>query len=348
MDIDCQASRKEYVQISKYVYPFLCSAHDKKRIISLKPLNIHNVLKTIHTQACIRSCIRPFSTSHLSTRRQLLQEVYASAFKDLDTTSPEYQSLAKSGLVWENYFRPQNLEPYLAAQLQLQSQLDEVDGQIRLLGNNIHPTMTKEKVTYRLASEYAHQSTAIEGNALPVKAAMIIEAKLEEQLFSSLNNLADMSTRDLSVLPLPLSEELLPDEDPEMVSEVRNHLVVSRFLTSVALAKPGTTGVSLESIKDLSRIMLVGTAAEKLYQNSWGRRIKLGDYRSTPITTRTSPLRIFPYPVEVPACMERYIKWRDETHALSKLHPLIMAAQFFTYFVHIHPFADGNGRIGRA
>ncbi|KAJ7627578.1 fido domain-containing protein [Mycena polygramma] len=45
--------------------------------------------------------------------------------------------------------------------------------------------------------------------------------------------------------------------------------------------------------------------------------------------------------------MERLISWRQETHAMGALHPLIFAARYETHFTAIHPFPDGNGRTGR-
>ena len=79
-----------------------------------------------------------------------------------------------------------------------------------------------------------------------------------------------------------------------------------------------------------------------------GEHVALGDFRSAPIMVRSNPMRIFPYPLEVSACMERFIAWRDQCHASSQLHPLILAAHLYVYFTAIHPFPDGNGRIGRA
>lgn len=58
-------------------------------------------------------------------------------------------------------------------------------------------------------------------------------------------------------------------------------------------------------------------------------------------------MRIFPYALEVSACMHRYIEWRDRNHINKVLHPVIFATHLATYFLHIHPFLDGNCRLGR-
>jgi Fic family protein len=94
--------------------------------------------------------------------------------------------------------------------------------------------------------------------------------------------------------------------------------------------------------------MLVGTGSEMLYKLGWGKRVSLGEFRSAPIAVRSDPMRIFPYPAEVAACMERFVNWRDDCHTSQQLHQLILATHLFVYFCHIHPFPDGNGRVGRA
>lgn len=53
---------------------------------------------------------------------------------------------------------------------------------------------------------------------------------------------------------------------------------------------------------------------------------------------------------DVPAEMERFLQWFNRTGPDGKepLPPLTRAALAHLYFVCIHPFEDGNGRIGRA
>src|SRR6185369_2190471 len=51
--------------------------------------------------------------------------------------------------------------------------------------------------------------------------------------------------------------------------------------------------------------------------------------------------------MEVPALVEKFIQFRDECKN-SSLHPLIIACRILSTFLHIHPFIDGNGRLGRS
>jgi len=50
-------------------------------------------------------------------------------------------------------------------------------------------------------------------------------------------------------------------------------------------------------------------------------------------------------PEDVPSDMTKLLSWYTKNK--KKLHPLIVTAYFHAYFEIIHPFIDGNGRVGR-
>src|SRR3989338_2507241 len=52
-----------------------------------------------------------------------------------------------------------------------------------------------------------------------------------------------------------------------------------------------------------------------------------------------------PKPAEVPREIKSLLAWYSKNK--NKLHPLIVAAYFHVGFETIHPFVDGNGRVGR-
>ena len=54
-----------------------------------------------------------------------------------------------------------------------------------------------------------------------------------------------------------------------------------------------------------------------------------------------------PPSIQIPSEMERFIQWFNEAQDIIK-KPIIRAAIAHLYFESIHPFEDGNGRIGRA
>lgn len=45
--------------------------------------------------------------------------------------------------------------------------------------------------------------------------------------------------------------------------------------------------------------------------------------------------------------MKVFIQWRDNAHKAGLVQPLILACHILLYFFWIHPFQDGNGRVGR-
>ena len=74
---------------------------------------------------------------------------------------------------------------------------------------------------------------------------------------------------------------------------------------------------------------------------------KAGEYREKPVGVVDSEsgeiVHLGALPGVVPGLMEGLLSWLDE----SDVHPLIKACVFHYEFEVIHPFLDGNGRIGR-
>lgn len=140
---------------------------------------------------------------------------------------------------------------------------------------------------------------------------------------------------------------LLPGRDPDYVTEMRNHILASAWVTEVALREPGTAGLDENEIRSVSALMIKETAPETIYAPGWGGRTLPGDYRKIPIRVRSNPLRVFPYHLEIPQLMKEFFIWRDDADARRLLHPLLLACHSYIYFVFIHPFLDGNGTLGR-
>lgn len=195
-----------------------------------------------------------------------------------------------------------------------------------------------------LIAEYAHQSVRIEGSEVGLGDSILIDEELNDKLFRHLD-LPNFSADALTSLELP--EVDTQSRDKSQIAELTNHIVISRWIAEVASRAKGTAGLTESEIRTLSATTLKGTASEAIFKLGWGQRISPGDYRSTPISVKFNPLRIVPYHVEVPALMKRFFKWRDEVHNSKELHPLIAACQMSAYFLHIHPFPDGNVRLGR-
>lgn len=182
----------------------------------------------------------------------------------------------------------------------------------------------------------------IEANTLHLADSIRMTDHLTTSFFQDIN-LGTLSAADLAATPFPDLRPLLPDADPSQVAELRNHIIASHWVTLTAPTKP-TPDLTESELRSLSAVVNKGTRSEDLYRLSWGRKVRLGDYRGISISVRSNPLTIFPYADEVPALMGRFIRWRDEERGL---HPLILACQAVLYFVCVHPFLDGNGRVSR-
>lgn len=81
------------------------------------------------------------------------------------------------------------------------------------------------------------------------------------------------------------------------------------------------------------------------YACNLGSTVKIGKYCKIPLWVTSSPMSHFPYPDEVSTCMQRFFQWRERTETEQEFHPLIIAYQTMAYFLHIHPFPDGNKSI---
>ena len=71
-----------------------------------------------------------------------------------------------------------------------------------------------------------------------------------------------------------------------------------------------------------------------------------GKYRKVPVYVllKNGEKHIFCDPLLINDEMDNYFKW---LFSVKKEHPVIIAAEAHTRFVSIHPFIDGNGRVGR-
>ncbi len=77
--------------------------------------------------------------------------------------------------------------------------------------------------------------------------------------------------------------------------------------------------------------------------------IKIGQYKDSPnhVKTITGKMHYYATPEETPIKMAELVEWYRTASQNTAIHPLVLAAVFHHKFVAIHPFDDGNGRLGR-
>lgn len=135
--------------------------------------------------------------------------------------------------------------------------------------------------------------------------------------------------------------ELLADEAgvpveraPDDVKEVRNYVVA----LEKGVKRLGEIPLSLRLVRELHRTLMTGVRGDSADPGEF-RRIQNWIGGPTAAAARFVP----PPPNALPACLdawEKYLHNRD-------LPPLIQAALIHYQFEAIHPFIDGNGRVGR-
>lgn len=82
--------------------------------------------------------------------------------------------------------------------------------------------------------------------------------------------------------------------------------------------------------------------------------IEVGKYRSGEMQVVSGAMGMervhyqAPSADRVPAEMERFISWINSDEAIDAVHAVLKAAIAHLWFVSIHPFDDGNGRMARA
>lgn len=122
------------------------------------------------------------------------------------------------------------------------------------------------------------------------------------------------------------------DESLQMIVNNRDALEYIRAQNS----KP----FSHEMIYKLHKILVRNTHKE--------RPITIGAYRKGPVYVVDNQGQVVyegPPASDVMSMMDSYIQWMN---GAKEIHPLIKAALVHLYFVHVHPFDDGNGRSARA
>ncbi|KAK7416367.1 hypothetical protein QQZ08_012024 [Neonectria magnoliae] len=266
--------------------------------------------------------VRCLTTDVARARLKLLEKIYK-PFEKFPKHSPEWMALAPSGHVWKH--------------VSSLRQIDELKKSMK------YPVGVISK---SLVAAYAHQSVKIEDNHLKSGESMVIEDYLNSHCFNKVG-LKNLSSKDVKDYSLPDVSFLVPNVNWAEVIELRNHLLASRWISETSLRHQDTSGFGENKIRHLSALTMKSLTPGGHYPGIFGPKVKPGEYRQTPLGVRGNPTRVFPYNVEVPACMERFFQWRKKIHNEKKLHPLIIACQTVAYFLHIHAFPDGNGRVSR-
>lgn len=128
-----------------------------------------------------------------------------------------------------------------------------------------------------------------------------------------------------------------PQSEPDDVREVRNYVSALDY----GIARPGDLPLSLRLVRELHRILMSGVRGERATPGEFRRSQNwIGPHGSTPANAPYVP----PPPREM---LDALGRWERFLHQRGELPDLIQCALMHEHFEAIHPFLDGNGRVGR-
>jgi Fic family protein len=195
----------------------------------------------------------------------------------------------------------------------------EADRELSLLSTLL--TDEEKKKLEKIKQEYIKQPKVTEENRY--------EAFVSLFTYDSTN--IEGNTLTLQETSQLLFENITPRKSLREINEVINHKKAFDFIIN------DKKEISKELILELHRLVCQNTLKEELIN-------EIGKYRTLQVYIRGTKW-LPPKPPEVPKEMASLLKWH--TINKKKLHPLILSAYFHSAFETIHPFVDGNGRVGR-
>ena len=145
------------------------------------------------------------------------------------------------------------------------------------------------------------------------------------------SNAIEGNTLTLDETSQLLFDGLVPAKSLREVNEALNH----RRAFDRVLAYRGELTKRL--VCDLHALVVKDTLPRRLED-------QVGRYRQVPVFIRGVEWAP-PAPEDVPKDMKALLEWHTKNKR--KLHPVILASYIHVAFELVHPFVDGNGRVGR-
>jgi Fic family protein len=180
------------------------------------------------------------------------------------------------------------------------------------------PPEKMELIDEKLTIEWTYNSNAIEGNTL------------------SLQETAFYLKKGLTVKGKSVEEHL----------EARNHAEAIEFLKDVMARERAITEGLIKEIHALVMRgidwMWIGPPEQRVHKPT-----RPGRYKIEPnhVLRLDGTVHHYCDPLKVPDEMEALLRFYEAEK--EQLHPVKLATELHYRFVAIHPFADGNGRVGR-
>ncbi|KAL0486417.1 adenosine monophosphate-protein transferase [Acrasis kona] len=182
----------------------------------------------------------------------------------------------------------------------------------------------------------SHQSVSIEGYKLQMGDS--------QKLYDSLKSVEIENKSVLEVI-LEVVAENSDIKEEEIIMFCSNVIVQEESLKMI------DNDITPDLVKKLHGMLLLPestkprTGVNITYSNGEDFLVPPGNYRRIVVLPKGGFNTIYPFPDEIDENMRLLLEDVNKTD--SPLHHIIKALKFYVKFLHIHPFEDGNGRMGR-
>jgi Fic family protein len=145
------------------------------------------------------------------------------------------------------------------------------------------------------------------------------------------------TTTSLAELLLEEVAEGASERDPDDVREVRNYVIALEY----GITRLRTLPLSLRLVRELHARLMKGVRGKSATSGEFRRS---QNWIGAPRSTIETAVYVPPPPEEL---METLGAWERFLHERDRLPDLVQCALIHEQFEAIHPFLDGNGRVGR-
>ena len=188
--------------------------------------------------------------------------------------------------------------------------------------------------THEAVGRYDEAAKRFINPALVERLSSTKEAQASSTIEGTEISLSEVFKQDAQTIK-SMAEQTAPEQDYREIYNYRRALSESQKMLSIA--QP----LSLELIKNLHATLLNSVRGhDKMPGSLRDRSVHIGKAWSTPKEARYTP----PRHEEVPGLMDNLL---DYLNNYKEHNPFIKIAVFHYQFEAIHPFRDGNGRLGR-
>jgi Fic family protein len=204
----------------------------------------------------------------------------------------------------------------------------------KLILEEIHKyNLIKDPLQFELSEEQINEIKKLE-KEIPIKISHLSEAnwKLFSELFTYSTNAIEGSRLNQKEVKDILEEDKWPEKSKEDIAETYG------VDEAISFIRKTEEHLSLKLIKEIHKIIFKNSKSfagqfrkngqEVVVQNNFGDIIHEGAPQS-----------------RIDYLLNGLVKWYDQNQ--KKYPALILAAVVHNQFENIHPFADGNGRVGR-